>query len=119
MDISYIDVNDLGVRPLNWVDTENDLDFDELSNGYFGKDKLDDFATLFQGEKLINNEENTTILDQTDDSNYEIDPETGMLLHLNDLSKHREKNKFFPEINLSSFFIDFRTNLLFLSLLIT
>lgn len=81
MDISYIDVNDLGVRPLNWVDTENDLDFDDLSNGYFGKDKLDDFVKLFQEEKLINNEENTTILDQTDDSNYEIDPETGMLLH--------------------------------------
>lgn len=81
MDISYIDVNDLGVRPLNWTDTENDLDFDDISNGYFGKDKLADFGALFQEEKFINNEENTKILDEADDSNYEIDPETGMLLH--------------------------------------
>lgn len=92
MDISYIDANELGVRPLNWLETENDLDFDDISNDYFGKGKLDDFTAYFPGEKLINNEDNTLIVDDDDDSNYQIDPETGMFrFNMNDQSKQREK----------------------------
>lgn len=72
MDISYIDVNELGVRPLNWTDDENDIDFD-ISNGYFRKEKLNELQILNNG---ATNEEDTSMSDD-DDSNYEIDPETG------------------------------------------
>jgi hypothetical protein len=72
MDISYIDVNELGVRPLNWTDEENDIDFD-ISNGYFRKEKLNELQILNNG---ATNEEDTSMSDD-DDSNYEIDPETG------------------------------------------
>jgi hypothetical protein len=73
MDISYIDVNELGVRPLNWTDEENDIDFDDISNGYFRKEKLNELQILNNG---ATNEEDTSMSDD-DDSNYEIDPETG------------------------------------------
>jgi len=73
MDISYIDVNELGVRPLNWTDEENDIDFDDISNSYFGKEKLNQLQILNNG---ATNEEDTSMSDD-DDSNYEIDPETG------------------------------------------
>lgn len=118
MDISYIDVNELGVRPLNWLETENDLDFDDISNDYFGKGKLDDFSTFFSGEKLINNEDNTLIVDDDeDDSNYEIDPETGMWRFcLNDLSQQREKQVSVLD-SFTSLFIDLeKSSFLYFSL---
>ncbi len=79
MDISYIDVNELGVRPLNWTGDENELDFDDITNGYFGKEKLNELQITNNGKKLAIDEEDNSMSDD-DDENYEIDPETGKFI---------------------------------------
>jgi len=68
-DISFIDIDELGVRPLNWIDDGNDIDFDGTINGYFGKEKL--------VELKLTTDEGDAVMPDDDDSNYEIDPETG------------------------------------------
>ena len=75
MDISYVDVNELGVRPFNWTGDENEIDFDDISNGYFDKDKLNDLQSS-NGKNLTNDGEDNAMLDEENGS-YEIDPETG------------------------------------------
>jgi hypothetical protein len=85
-DISFIDIDELGVRPLNWIDDGNDIDFDDTTNGYFGKNKevnFDVYSAEFQlmnnGKKLLINEGDASMFDDDsdDDSDYETDPETG------------------------------------------
>ncbi len=75
-DISFIDIDELGVRPLNWIDDSNDIDFNDTTNGYFGKEKLTELQLINNGKKLTTDDGDTSMADE-DDSNYEIDPETG------------------------------------------
>jgi hypothetical protein len=75
-DISFIDIDELGVRPLNSMDDSNDIDFDDTTHGYFGKEKLTKLQSINNDTKLRIDDEDTSIFDE-DDSNYEIDPETG------------------------------------------
>jgi hypothetical protein len=75
-DISCIDMNELGVRPLNWIDDDNDINFDAISGSYFGKEKINELKEINNGKKLTTDEEDIALCDD-DDSNYEIDPETG------------------------------------------
>jgi len=75
-DISYIDANELGVRPSNWTEDEHDIDFNDITAGYFGKEKLNELQTLTNGKKSSNDEEDVSMCDE-DDLNYETDPETG------------------------------------------
>lgn len=75
-DISYIDANELGVRPSNWTDDDNDIDFNDITNEYFGKEKLTELQILTNGKKSLTDEEDVSMCDD-DDSNYETDPETG------------------------------------------
>lgn len=72
-DLTSIDINELGIRPFGWIDDENDIDFNDTTNDYFGKEKL---IELNNGKHLTGNEGEISMLDE-DDSNYEIDPETG------------------------------------------
>ncbi|CAF4369915.1 unnamed protein product [Adineta steineri] len=76
-DISYIDYDELGVRPLNFIDDSNDIDFDDTINGYYGKDKQDDLKFLSDEKKLLTDDSDAVIPDDDDNSTYEIDPETG------------------------------------------
>ena len=76
-DISYVDINELGVRPLNWTDDDNALDYDETTNSYYKKEKITDLQLLTNGKKLLIDEEEDVLMLDQDDSNYEIDPETG------------------------------------------
>jgi hypothetical protein len=75
-DISYIDINELGVRPFNWIGGENEIEFDETTNGYFGKEKLTEFSIINHGKKLTADDDDVSMCDE-DDENYDIDPETG------------------------------------------
>jgi hypothetical protein len=75
-DISYIDINELGVRPFNWIGGENEIEFDETTNGYFGKEKLTEFSIINPGKKLTSDDDDVSMCDE-DDENYDIDPETG------------------------------------------
>jgi hypothetical protein len=93
-DISCIDMNELGVRPLNWIDDDNDINFDAISGSYFGKEKINELKEINNGKKLTTDEEDIALCDD-DDSNYEIDPETGknnVLLFLT-LYLSKKKNK--------------------------
>ncbi|CAF0740277.1 unnamed protein product [Adineta steineri] len=76
-DISYIDYDELGVRPLNFIDDSNDIDFDDNIHGYYGKDKQDDLKFHSHEKKLLTDESDAIIPDDDDNSTYEIDPETG------------------------------------------
>jgi preprotein translocase subunit Sec63 len=79
-----IDMDELGVRPLNWIDISKD--FDDSINDYFGKEKTVDFTvysaelqSINNGKKLTTNDDETSMSDDDDNSNdYDIDPETGM-----------------------------------------
>jgi len=78
-----IDMDELGVRPLNWIDISKD--FDDSINDYFGKEKTVDFTVYSaelqltnNGKKLTTDEEDDPFMSNDDDSqDYEIDPETG------------------------------------------
>jgi len=81
-----IDMDDLGVRPLDWIDDIHKT-LDDTLNEFFGKEKSLDFtvysAELQFGKKLTTNEDETSMSDDGDGSNdYDIDPETGMFLFL-------------------------------------
>ena len=83
-DISLpIDMDDLGVRPFDWLELNKNLD-DPLDE-FFGKEKTIDF-TVYSAEFQLNNfekkittdgEEETSMSDEDSNNNYEIDPETG------------------------------------------
>ncbi|CAF3058513.1 unnamed protein product [Rotaria sp. Silwood2] len=75
-DISCVDFDELGVRPLNWIDDGNDLDLDDTTNRYFNKEKHFELKFITNGKKFLIDEDDSSISDE-DDSNYEIDPETG------------------------------------------
>ncbi|UJR31592.1 hypothetical protein I4U23_019078 [Adineta vaga] len=71
-DLSCVDFDELGIRPSNWTD-ESNIDLDDTTDGYFYKKNLHELQLITDGKKLANDE---TMGDE-DDSNYEIDPETG------------------------------------------
>lgn len=92
-DLSSIDFNELGVRPLNWTDDENDIDFDDTANDYYTKEKLMDLQALNNGKSLSADQGDISMVDE-DDSNYEIDPETGTsTVHFFHLKFITEKNQ--------------------------
>jgi len=82
-----IDMDELGVRPLNWIDISKD--FDDSINDYFGKEKTVDFTVYSaelqltnNGKKLTTDEEDDPFMSNDDDSqDYEIDPETGIYIY--------------------------------------
>jgi hypothetical protein len=47
-DISFIDIDELGVRPLNSMDDSNDIDFDDTTHDviYFSRRKKQHFVYL-------------------------------------------------------------------------
>jgi hypothetical protein len=68
-DLTFVDIDELGVRPPNTIDDGNEIDF----NDNFGKEKLTDLQLMNNGKTDFGD----TSMDDEDDSNYEIDPETG------------------------------------------
>ena len=82
-DFSFIDVDELGMRPHDWVEDGNGMEFDGTGQDYFGVDKslhFDPYTSLKSGKKFLIDETNTNMSDDDDflnDSQYEIDPETG------------------------------------------
>ena len=79
-----IDIDELGVRPLNWSDDNKELD-DSIID-YFGAEKTVDFTvysaeiqTFNDGKKLITTDDDSSMLDDEDSIEYDIDPETGEL----------------------------------------
>lgn len=75
-DISCVEFDELGVRPINLIDDMSDLDFDNASHGFYGKDEKIEFYSIANGKKLLSSEDDFNISDD-DESDYEIDPETG------------------------------------------
>ncbi|CAF1330566.1 unnamed protein product [Adineta ricciae] len=71
-DLSCVDFDELGVRPSTWAD-DNNLDLDNAADAYLSKEKFREFQFMADEKNFTNNE---TMIDE-DDSNYEIDPETG------------------------------------------
>ncbi len=85
-DISLsIDMDDLGVRPLDWINFNKNLDYP--INDFFRSEKTVDF-TVYSAEiqsvnkeqKLTTNENEILMSDDDDNNDYDIDPETGMLI---------------------------------------
>jgi len=82
-DVSFsIDMDDLGVRPLDWIDMPTNLD--DSINNIFGKEKTIDFTVYSaemqltnNGKKLTTNEDETSMSDDDGRNDYDIDPETG------------------------------------------
>jgi hypothetical protein len=80
-----IDMDDLGVRPFDWIDISKNLG--DSINNLFGKEKTIDF-TLYpaeiqltnNGKKLTTNDDETLMSDDDDRNDYDIDPETGMFI---------------------------------------
>jgi hypothetical protein len=77
-----IDMDDLGIRPLGWVDINKDID--DTLNNLFGKEKSIDFTVYSaelqlnnNGKKIINNEDDSSMSDDDNSNDYDIDPETG------------------------------------------
>ncbi|CAF1160811.1 unnamed protein product [Rotaria sordida] len=75
-DISCVDFAELGIRPVSLTDDGNDVDFDDTTHKYFGKEKYPELQSIISGKKLTTDDDDISISDE-DDSNYEIDPETG------------------------------------------
>jgi hypothetical protein len=82
-DISLsIDMDDLGVRPLDWINFNKNLDYP--INDFFRSEKTVDF-TVYSAEiqsvnkeqKLTTNENEILMSDDDDNNDYDIDPETG------------------------------------------
>ena len=69
-DLLSVDMDDLGVRPLNWIDLQKNFD------SPFGFEKSVDF-NVFSAELRI--EKNDISMSDEDDEtqDYEVDPETG------------------------------------------
>ncbi len=95
-DISLsIDMDDLGVRPLDWINLNKNLDYP--INDLFGSEKTVDFTVYSAELQLVNSEQklttndDETLLSDDDDNNndYDIDPETGMLITLLRICYHR------------------------------
>jgi len=84
-DISLpIDMDDLGVRPMDWIDLDFNKTLDDPINDFFGKENTMDLTvysaeiqSMNNGIKLTTNDDETTISDDDDNKDYDIDPETG------------------------------------------
>jgi hypothetical protein len=81
-DISLsIDMDDLGVRPYDWISLNKNLDYP--INELFGSEKTIDFTVYSAEIQLGNNEqklttnEDETLMSDDDNKEYDIDPETG------------------------------------------
>jgi hypothetical protein len=78
-------MDDLGVRPLDWMNFNKNLDYP--INDFFRSEKTVDF-TVYSAEiqsvnkeqKLTTNENEILMSDDDDNNDYDIDPETGMLI---------------------------------------
>lgn len=71
-DLAFVDINELGIRS-NWIDDESELESDMKTKNLFGKEEL-----LSNQEKIISNNPTEDIsMSEDDETNYEIDPETG------------------------------------------
>jgi hypothetical protein len=78
-------MDDLGVRPLDWINFNKNLDYP--INDFFRSEKTVDF-TVYSAEiqsvnkeqKLTTNENEILMSDDDDNNDYDIDPETGMLI---------------------------------------
>lgn len=79
-DLTCVDFDELGIRPLGLADECDEMNLDEAADGHSTSDKLRKLSAIYDGEK--------TLLNQTDDddSDYDIDPETGQF-------RTRGKNK--------------------------
>ncbi|CAF3374440.1 unnamed protein product [Rotaria socialis] len=79
---SDIDFAELGIRPLPLPDDNKELD--DSSIGCFGAEKTVDFNVYsaeiqiaIDGKKITTNEDDSSMLDDEDSSEFDIDPETG------------------------------------------
>ncbi|UJR15086.1 hypothetical protein I4U23_002053 [Adineta vaga] len=73
-----IDIDELGVRPADWIDTPKDID--DSMNDYFNKEKTIDFSVFSAEIQLTTNIKKITTDDEDpliSNDNYDIDPETG------------------------------------------
>ncbi|CAF5019398.1 unnamed protein product, partial [Rotaria socialis] len=78
---SDIDFAELGIRPLPLPDDNKELD--DSSIGCFGAEKTVDFNVYsaeiqiaIDGKKITTNEDDSSMLDDEDSSEFDIDPET-------------------------------------------
>lgn len=91
-----IDIDELGIRPSNWIDVIKNVDDSTID--YFRTEKTCELAVYSAELQLTNNEkkstaddDNSSMSDEEYSNNYEIDPETGAFLQLifNFYSKER------------------------------
>ena len=87
-DVSFpVDMVEMGVRPMDWIDQSKNLNFDDSNNRLLCNEKPKVELTVFPAEfqlfhgntKITKNEQNPPMPDDDDDdgSDYDIDPETG------------------------------------------
>ena len=88
-DFSFIDIDELGMRPRDWDDEGTGIEFDGTGQDYFGLEKplhfdpyTSDLRSRKSGKQFTVNETNGILSDDDDDdflsdSQYDIDPETG------------------------------------------
>ena len=81
-----IDMIELGVRPLNWLELSKDID--ESTNDSCLNEKATNFTVYSaelqftnNGNKITTNDDNLSATDNDDNMDYDIDPETGMLIN--------------------------------------
>lgn len=70
-DLMFVDINELGIRP-NWIEDENELDYEQDAKNRLGNENIQ--------ENFILNKTNSTVditMSEDDETNYQVDPETG------------------------------------------
>ena len=74
-----VDIDDLGVRPMNWTDQGKHLELDDAANDGYRFETNVDFAVYSANMLPFSQSKKVTTEDDDDDdgSPYEIDPETG------------------------------------------
>jgi hypothetical protein len=75
-DLSCVDFDELGIRPSNYIDECNDTDLNETADGHLAPGKLHDVQLMSNGKQFMLDDADALMVEE-DDSDYEIDPETG------------------------------------------
>jgi hypothetical protein len=94
LDISFIDIDELGVRPRDWTDNHHGMDFDEQTRENYSQHKWQSMHEFHRNkyEQIFDmNEMDTNMSSKVDCStkfNYQIDPETGTIKYDHMLGKN-------------------------------
>lgn len=95
-----IDIDEMGVRPSDW--NEDIKDYDNAMNDFYGSEKTTDITVysaeiqiINNGKKLTTDENDSSMQDDEDSNDYDVDPETGTL-----------KSFFFAKLKASFFLLN-------------